>query len=257
MDDFESADAIRAAGQNTGGPAGLSALDDWLAGGDLPVEPYVPAPEADGGAVASELPAPAAPAAPDASAGSSAPASLLEAVSALEAESPEADAPSAARPEGTAEDRVRYVLFTVAGAHYAVQQEFVTELDRVPNITLVPNVPAWIRGITNRRGDILSVVDTRTLLGLDRLSAGNGRVLVVRLLDDSCSLGLLVDDVLQILEVSRQEVRAPGSGLEGALAPYLTGLFALEQRTVAVLDLDRLLRSPLIRQFDEPVEATG
>jgi purine-binding chemotaxis protein CheW len=239
--------------EDAGRAAGLSAFDDWLAGSELAAEPGVPAPGPAGGAVASALPAQAP---PDASAGAGAPASLLEAVSALETESPEADAPSAVRPEGAAEDRVRYVLFRVADAHYAVQQEFVTELDRVPRITVVPNVPAWIRGITNRRGDILSVVDTRTLLGLERLGAGNGRVLVVRLLDDTCSLGLLVDDVLQILEVSREEVRAPGSGLEGMLAPYLTGLFALEERTVAVLDLDRLLRSPLIRQFDEPAEAT-
>jgi purine-binding chemotaxis protein CheW len=146
----------------------------------------------------------------------------------------------------------RYVLFTVAGAHYAVPQPHVTELDRVPAFTFVPNVPAWVRGITNRRGDILSVVDTRTLLGIERLAAGSGRMLVVRLLDDSCSLGLLVDEVHQIVSVQPEEVRAPGPGLDGPLAPFLAGLVELDQRTVAVLDLDRLLRSPLIRQFDEP-----
>ena len=239
--------------EDTGASAGLSALDDWLASGEPPTEPSVPPPDPADGTVASDGPAEAA---LDASGSLGAPASLLEAVSALECDAPEPDAPSAGRPEAAAEDRVHYVLFTVAGAHYAVHQVFVTELDRLPNITLVPSMPAWIRGITNRRGDILSVVDIRTLLGLDRLGGGNGRMLVVRLLDDSCSLGLLVDDVQQILEVSREEVRAPGPGFDGTLAPYLTGLFELEQRTVAVLDLDRLLRSPLIRQFDEPADAT-
>lgn len=184
--------------------------------------------------------------------------SLLEAISALpimdvEDETP---APTVAAPVPV-RTLARYVLFTVAGAHYAVPQPHVTELDRVPAFTFVPNVPPWVRGITNRRGDILSVVDTRTLLGIERLAAGTGRMLVVRLLDDSCSLGLLVDEVHQIVSVPSGDVRAPGPGLDGPLAPFLAGLVELDQRTVAVLDLDRLLRSPLIRQFDEPNDASA
>ncbi len=240
--------------EDTSASAGLSAMvDAWLASGEPAAEPCAPPVDAAEVPVAPVFPADAA---IDAPGDRRAPMSLLEAVSAFEFDSPEPDAPSAGRPAIGAGDRARYVLFTVAGAHYAVDQVFVTELDRVPNITLVPNVPAWIRGITNRRGDILSVVDTRTLLGLDRLGGGNGRMLVVRLPDDTCSLGLLVDDVQQILDVARHDVRAPGPGFDGTLAPYLTGLFELEQRTVAVLDLDHLLRSPLIRQFDEPADAT-
>ena len=179
------------------------------------------------------------------------PGSLLEAISALPSvvEAPQAPAPAA---PAAARQAARYVLFSVAGAHYAVPQPHVTELDRVPAFTFVPNVPDWVRGITNRRGDILSVVDTRTLLGIERLVGGSGRMLVVRLLDDSCSLGLLVDEVHQIVTVPAEDVRLPGPGLDGPLAPFLAGLVELDQRTVAVLDLDRFLRSPLLRQFDEP-----
>ena len=181
------------------------------------------------------------------------PGSLLEAISALPSLDVEEDAPApAVAAPAPVRTLARYVLFTVAGAHYAVPQPHVTELDRVPAFTFVPNVPAWVRGITNRRGDILSVVDTRTLLGIERLATGTGRMLVVRLLDDSCSLGLLVDEVHQIVSVPPGDVRAPGPGLDGPLAPFLAGLVELDHRTVAVLDLDRLLRSPLIRQFDEP-----
>lgn len=207
-------------------------IDAWLSDGDATVSPD-PAP------FGAPAPAPA-------------PASLLEAISALpstQIDEPQAPAPAAPAP---ARQAARYVLFTVAGAHYAVPQPHVTELDRVPAFTFVPNVPDWVRGITNRRGDVLSVVDTRTLLGIERLAAGSGRMLVVRLLDDSCSLGLLVDEVHQIVTVPAEDVRAPGPGLDGPLAPFLAGLVELDSRTVAVLDLDRFLRSPLLRQFDEP-----
>lgn|SRR5262245_6953804 len=186
------------------------------------------------------------------------PVSLLQAVAALEAGESSRPAPAAGPARAVApQDDPRYVLFSVAGAHYAVLQPFVTELDRVPRITLVPNVPSWIAGVANRRGDILSVVDMRALIGIERLAAGGGRLLVVRLLDDTCALGLLIDDVQQIVSVPGADIREPGVGLDGPLAAFLTGLFDLDERTVAVLDLDALLRSPLIRQFDEPADAAG
>jgi len=182
--------------------------------------------------------------------------SLLDAIAAPDDDPPEPGGASDAAPAAGAGDERRYVLLAVAGATYAVLQASVSELDRVPGITLVPNVPAWVRGITNRRGDILSVVDVRTLLGLERLGADSGRMLVVRLADDSCALGLLVDDVPQIVTVAPGDVRQTGPGLEGPLAPFLSGVFDLAERTVAVLDVDLLLCSALIRQFDDPADVT-
>ena len=61
----------------------------------------------------------------------------------------------------------RFVLLSINGAHYAIPEAFVTELDRVPRITVVPQTPAWMRGVTNVRGDIVSVIDMRTFIGLD------------------------------------------------------------------------------------------
>ena len=148
----------------------------------------------------------------------------------------------------------RYVLLSIASAHYAVLEAFVTELERVPKITTVPHVPAWVRGVTNLRGDILSVIDMRTFLGLEAASPHTARMLVVRLLDEEFSAGLLVDAVDRIVSVPPDEIRPPESVLDGSLAPYVSGVCAIGERLAAVLDLDELLRSPEIRQFEEPKE---
>ena len=150
----------------------------------------------------------------------------------------------------------RYVLLSIASAHYAVLEAFVTELERIPKITPVPRVPAWIRGVTNLRGDVISVVDMRVFLGLDPTASHAARMLVVRLLMEEFSTGLLVDGVDRIVAVPAEAITPPESSLEGPLAPYLRGMCVIEERLVAVLDLDQLLRSPEIRQFEEIKEET-
>lgn len=150
----------------------------------------------------------------------------------------------------------RYVLLSIASAYYAVLEAFVTELERIPKVTPVPRVPVWIRGVTNLRGDVLSVVDMRTFLGLEATASHSARMLVVRLLTEEFSTGLLVDSVDRIVAVPPEDITSPESSLEGALAPYVRGMCVVEEQLVTVLDLDQFLRSSDIRQFDGTKEET-
>jgi len=182
------------------------------------------------------------------------PRTLAEAVAALDAraftESPRPlDPPAPQHRPGT-----RFVRFTVGNTAYAVGEAFVTELDRVPRVTVVPQTPMWLRGVTNLRGDILSVVDLRIYLGLDPTPTSTGRMLVLRLPSEDFALGLLVDGVDSIVTIDDEGIHPPASTLEGALAPFLRGMALVDDRLIAVLDLDRLLRSSDIRQFDDTQE---
>ena len=146
----------------------------------------------------------------------------------------------------------RFVLLSIASGHYAIPEASVTELERVPRITLVPQTPDWMRGVTNVRGDIVSVVDMHRLLQLDSQPGPGARLLVVRLLDEPFTTGLIVDAVDRIVAVNADSITAPAAPLEGPLAPFLEGVCEIGDRPVAVLDIDRFLRSSEIRQFDDP-----
>jgi purine-binding chemotaxis protein CheW len=180
-------------------------------------------------------------------------ATLFEAIAEADGQLDLSAAPELALDQRTPQGQ-RYLLLTIASSHYVVLEAFVTELERVPAITPVPHVPAWIRGVTNLRGDILSVIDMRTFLGLESTSPNTARMLVVRLLDEEFTAGLLVEAVDRIVTVPPDEIRPPASALEGSLAPYVSGVCAIGERLAAVLDLDALLRSPSIRQFEEPTD---
>lgn len=219
-----------------------SLLEDWLASTGDSGAPAPPPPEAvpdtpvggwNGDAAAAPVP----------------PISLIDALALDEA--PVADALVTDAPAPAASRSQRLVLFGVAGAMYGVPETFVTEVARVPAVTSVPHVPHWLRGVTNLRGDIISVVDLRSFIGLEGTSPYTGRLVVVRLIDEEFSAGLLVDGVEQIAAVALDDVRPPAGPVEGALAPYLTGVAQMGERLVSVLDLERLLRSADVRQFED------
>jgi len=212
-------------------------LDDWLA---------TPPPAAD-----AALPPPVE--APAALSRLSDAATLLEAL-AVDAAAAVVPLATDSAPRRMSARADRHVVFTSAGSAYAVLETSVTEAGRIPKITRVPRVPEWVRGVTSLRGEVLSVLDLRVFLGLEPTSLHTGRLLVVRLTpreDDELSLGLLVDSVDQIASVPRDDLRPPASPLEGALAPFVTGVARLGERLVAALDLDALLGSADIRQFDD------
>lgn len=154
-------------------------------------------------------------------------------------------------PAQFADSDKKVLVFSVAETHYAVPLAQVAEVRRIPGITPVPRTPRWVSGITNVRGDVMSVVDLHAYLGEGNASPLHGRLLIVRQTEEIFSVGLLVDRVDQIVSIPAARIVPPAAPLEGQLAPFVRGLCEHESRIVAVLALDRFLRSTDIRQFDE------
>jgi len=145
----------------------------------------------------------------------------------------------------------RYVLFTLAGSRYAVPVSSILEIGRIPHITPVPNVPAWVRGVINLRGEILSVIDFRTFLGLEEAHHGeHSRMLVVKTARDEIMTSLIVDQVMGIAPLSKTRMETPAAPPGNKVVPYLHGAYEYEDQVCAVFDLERLLLSPEVRQFE-------
>jgi purine-binding chemotaxis protein CheW len=146
--------------------------------------------------------------------------------------------------------RAKFIVFVLAETSLAVPLQDVLEIHRMPRITPIPNVPGWILGVTNLRGDILSVVDLRGLLGLGASpSERSGLIMVVRSRDHELTTALVVDRVPGMVNLDPDRFSMPTSGLDGPIAQYLRGVAEDRDRLLALIDLDALLRSPEMRQF--------
>jgi chemotaxis signal transduction protein len=143
----------------------------------------------------------------------------------------------------------RHLIFTLGETDYAIPAGQVLEIGRPLNTTPVPNVPDWILGLANVRGDIVPVVDLRGFLGLEPGGgAPQNRMVVVRADQEELTTSLLVDRVKGIRTVPSSSMRTPMVRAEGRVGAYLRGVAEQEGRLVVFLDLDRLLLSSEMRQ---------
>jgi purine-binding chemotaxis protein CheW len=145
----------------------------------------------------------------------------------------------------------QHVVFSLAGNLYTVPIGNVMEIGHPPNTTPVPNVPPWLSGVTNLRGDIVSVVDLRAFLGIPTAAVGNPtRMLVVRTADEDLVLGFIVDSIRGIRRLESERIGAPAAAVDDHVAHYVRGTILQDGDFYVVMDMESLLHSGALRQFE-------
>lgn len=144
------------------------------------------------------------------------------------------------KKETEQEAGVRHVVFEIGDRQFGLPLDGVLEIDRCGKVTSLPRTPHWLRGVTNLRGQILSVTDFRNLMNLqaDRSAVGE-KIIVVRSNRHASSTALVVDRVLGIRHLVSE--RGPVSGLSDRVANFSDGISVTDQATTVLIDPDLLL----------------
>ncbi|MFA5866387.1 MAG: chemotaxis protein CheW [Actinomycetota bacterium] len=140
-------------------------------------------------------------------------------------------------------DLTRVVVFRLGAELYGLEVAHVVEIFRPERLTPVPGAPIYIEGVTNLRGDIVTVIDLKAML-TGEARAGSfeeGRVLVGATGRDSA--GLLVDEVIGIYDIRAASIDPPLTTLEKLAADHLVGEFKLEKEMVGLLNLTNILEA--------------
>jgi chemotaxis signal transduction protein len=145
-----------------------------------------------------------------------------------------------------------HVVFRLGGRVMAIPLSAVSEIARPPRVTRLPHVPAWVLGIANLRGDIVSMLDLEGFFsGKTGKSSHEQRMLALRPAGDEVRTAVLVDSVDGIQAFEDARVSRVTRGYDAEVAPFARGLYQLEDELVVVLDAERLLQSKPMRQFED------
>jgi len=133
---------------------------------------------------------------------------------------------------------LQLVTFKLAGEDYATDILKVQEINRMVEITSVPNAPHYVEGVINLRGKVIPVVNLRKKFGfVVKETDAQSRIMVV---DVGKTIGIIVDSVSEVLRLRADTVETPPSITENGSSEYIRGIGKLEDRLLILLDLDKL-----------------
>lgn len=134
-------------------------------------------------------------------------------------------------------EHLEVVEFVLAYEHYAVETRYVREVYPLENLTPLPCTPAFVLGVVNLRGEILSVIDLKKFFELPEKGLTDLNKVIV-LQSGNMLFGILADAVAGVRRVPLAGIQLSLPTLTGVREAYLKGVTA--ERTV-ILDAEKLL----------------
>lgn len=147
--------------------------------------------------------------------------------------------------DSVADDHVtQWGTFRLGHEIYGVNVMQIREVLRYTEITPVPGAPYFVLGIINLRGNVVTVIDTRTRFGLSRGEIdGNSRIVIVEV--DKHVVGMLVDSVAEVTYLNESEIEtAPNVGNEET-SKFITGVCNKHEELLILIDLERMIGSSM------------
>lgn len=133
----------------------------------------------------------------------------------------------------------KYLIFSMGKEMYGIEIRYITEIIGLQPITEVPEMPEYVKGVTNLRGKIIPVMDAR-LRFKKAVKEYDDRTCIIVLDTNDISIGLIVDSVAEVLTIKDEDIAPPpetGKGSHG----YIKGIGKAGGSVKLLLDCQKLL----------------
>ena len=138
----------------------------------------------------------------------------------------------------------QYLTFNLSAEMYAVGILNVKEIIEYGQITEIPMMPPFIRGVINLRGAVVPVIDLAARFGGQPTKTSRRTCIVIIELtshDEHHDIGVVVDAVSEVLEVSAADIEPPPAFGAGIRADFIHGMGKIGGKFVIMLDIKKVL----------------
>jgi purine-binding chemotaxis protein CheW len=146
-----------------------------------------------------------------------------------------------------------FLTFALSAEEYGIDILKVQEIRGYDAVTRIANAPPYIKGVMNLRGTIVPIIDLRIRFKLGEPSYDQFTVVIILNLDGR-TMGVVVDGVSVVIALTAEQIRpAPDFGA-AVDTRYLTGLGAVDERMLILLDIEKLMTSGDLALIDAGTE---
>lgn len=141
--------------------------------------------------------------------------------------------------EIVAESCLEFLCFRVSDEIYGINIMDIKEIIKPREVTEVPRAPDFVSGVLSLRGTIIPIIDMRVRLGLAHEEpTGKERIIVIK--NNNSFSGLLVDEVIQVVQIQLDAVEAAPTVLDGIDRDFISGLGRSDGRLIIILNLKNI-----------------
>lgn len=148
------------------------------------------------------------------------------------------------RPQDLAAENQQYLTFSLAEEMFALGIQRVREIIEFDNVTTVPMMPRFIKGVINLRGSVVPVIDLSARFGRGASEINRRTCIVIIEVEhegQKQELGVIVDAVSEVLDLPQSEIEPPPSFGAKIRADFISGMGKINGRFVILIDVDRVL----------------
>ena len=133
----------------------------------------------------------------------------------------------------------KYLIFSMGSEQYGMEIRYITEIIGIQPITAIPDIPDYMKGITNLRGKIIPVMDARLRLSKEERTYDD-RTCIIVLDNGGTSTGLVVDSVSEVMTFKAEDI-APPPEMGRERQTYIQGIGKADGGVKLLLDGWRLM----------------
>ena len=149
----------------------------------------------------------------------------------------------------------QYLTFLLGEEEYGVDILRVQEIRGWDSVTTIPNAPAFIKGVINLRGTIVSILDLRERFGIESVDYNELTVVVVLRVkgeERERIMGVVVDAVSEVYHIAENDLKDPPDLGYAINMDYMKGMATVDNKMISILDIDQLMS---LKDLDDATES--
>ena len=143
----------------------------------------------------------------------------------------------------------KYLTFRLADEEYGLAILKVREIIGIMDVTAIPQMPAYVKGVVNLRGKVIPVIDLRLKFNLEPVPYTAETCIIV--VDVGTLTGIIVDTVQEVLDVSGSQIDPPPPLGASVDTSFVLGMGKIKGDVKILLDIDKVLTTEELEQIEE------
>lgn len=135
----------------------------------------------------------------------------------------------------------KYLMFNLGNEEYGIDITRITAIEELPQITVIPDMPDFVKGVINLRGKVIPAVDLRLRFGL-KAREYDDRTCIIIVSINRNTIGLIVDIVSEVHEIRKDDIGPPPSFKDASgKEQYIEGLAKKGDEVKIILDVHKII----------------